>query len=392
MSRVGGQIAVGQRQEPDRLGVYFIDAGGVLNELSEREGAWHREALPRGDGLPFGTADHPPGSVATAYRRTADLLEVFAVDRDGMLRVYTTRGGKSWDSDVVPGATGLPPGACLATGFEPDATLGRDKGAPLLDVFTTGRTGRPVLFQSGTDGRWSSGELPTDALLPYGANLATGYEDGRTLLSVFAVDREGALICFAQGPDGAWETETAEDDGEPLPPGAPLAVGYPGGGEPSVFAVDRAGRLREFRRRHSAFEAAGIWSGKALPVDGIPPLAAVATGYQARPRPADAPPGAPSRQLLVFVIDEVGRLRQYASEAGGPAQTANGLPTRDRAGADTYTVGVVPNGLGLAPGSPLAVGYRAGGALLDLFALARSAPQPVHYTARDGGWTGPGPI
>ncbi|HEY3869821.1 MAG TPA: hypothetical protein VGM10_15765 [Actinocrinis sp.] len=376
MSRVGGQLAVGQRREPDRLGVYFIDAEGVLCELrwdeAERGGAggalWRRAALPRGDGLPFGTLDHPPGSLATGYQRAEDRLEVFAVDRDGMLRVFTAHGERHWESDVVPEAVGIPPGACLATGFERDHDDGRGRGeSVLLDVFTTGRAGQPLIYQVDADGKWRAGQLPYDAPLPYGANLATGYRSGRRLLTVFAVDREGSLVCMAQSAEGKWRADSAlsgEAGGAPLPPGAPLAVGYPDGGEPSVFVVDQSGRLREFQQERS-----GRWADRPLPADGMPPLAAVAVGYCERPELGSR------RQLLLFAIDEVGRLRQYANEPGGG-----------------FTVGVVPGGLGLPAGAPLAVGYRDGGARMDVFVLDRYSQPPLHYSLKDGGWTGPHPV
>lgn len=406
MSRVGGQLAVGQRREPERLGVFFIDSSGTLRErrwdasrrTGDDEGPWDRIALPRADGLPFGTPDHPPGSLAAGYQRSVDRLDLFAVDRDGLLRVFTVLGDEPWTSDVVPEATVLPPGACLATGFE---RLGGGyagepgaNGGLLLDVFTTGRAGQPLFFQAGPTGKWRANQLPYDAPLPYGANLVTGYRDGRRLLTVFTVDRDGALLCFALSPDSQWQVSTtapgsastygsaavsgltgggpagwigpseAGADSVGLPPGAPLAVGYPDGGEPSVYAVDRAGRLREFRQDRD-----GRWPDRPLPVDGMPPLAAVAAGYHDRPQQEVG------RQLLVFVVDEAGRLRQYAYSSDG-----------------SYSVGVVPGGLGLPAGAPLAVGYREGGAVMDVFVLDSYATPPLRFSARAGGWTGPHPI
>jgi hypothetical protein len=88
---------------------------------------------------------------------------------------------------------------------------------------------------------------------------------------------------------------------------------------------------------------------------------ALATGYQNG-----------GRQLLVFVVDENGRLRQYSQEPDG-----------------TWSVGVVPNGVGLPPGAALATGYRAGANELDVFVLAEFSAPPIYYTAQDGGWTGP---
>jgi hypothetical protein len=141
-----------------------------------------------------------------------------------------------------------------------------------------------------------------------------------------------------------------------LPPGAPLATGYPGGGdELTVFAVDANGRLRAFHRERFG------WDVQVLPGAGLHSPAALATGYQNG-----------GRQLLVFVVDADGRLRQYAQE-------------QDR----TWSVGVVPNGVGLPPGAALATGYRAGANQLDLFVLAEFSAPPIYYTAQGDGWTGP---
>jgi len=172
----------------------------------------------------------------------------------------------------------------------------------------------------------------------------------------WSMDRQSESIWqasqrLAQGPPSAQLVQDFE-----LPPGAPLATGYPGGGgELTLFTVDVQGRLCAFRRERFG------WDVQVLPGAGLHAPSALATGYQNG-----------GRQLLVFVVDENGRLRQYAQESDG-----------------MWSVGVVPNGVGLPPGAALATGYRAGANELDVFVLAEFSAPPIYYTAQDGGWTGP---
>lgn len=353
MGRVGGQLATGLRRDPDRLHLFHIDSAGVLC-CAERNGSgWARVPIPQADGLPFGTDMHPAGALMTGYQAKGSQLDVFAVDRDGMLRVYRTPGRRSWEADVVPEAVGIPPGACLATGYQ--------SGGALLDVFVVGRSGEPLVYQGTDDGRWRpAARVPLATPLPHGANLTTGYQNGGSRLTVFAIDGDGRLQAVSESGDGSWRVEspTAQlsDDSLELPPGAPLAVGYPGGsGELTVFTVDVHGRLCAIRRGRLG------WESQVLPASGLHAPAALATGYQNG-----------GHQLLVFVVDENGRLRQYAQEYDG-----------------SWSVGVVPNGVGLPPGSALATGYRVESNELDVFVLPEFAAPPIYYTARDGGWTGP---
>ena len=351
MSRVGGQLATGVRRAPDRLHVFHIDAAGVLRCAVQEGTGWARAALPQADGLPFGTDLHPPGALMTGYQAQGAQLDVFAVDRDGMLRIYLTPGGRAWEADVVPEAVGIPPGACLATGYQ--------RGGAALDVFVVGRSGEPLVFQGTDDGRWRHARVPLDKPLPHGANLATGYQNGGTKLSMFAIDREGELQAVTETADGSWHVESPTallPHRIELPPGAPLATGYPGGGdELTVFAVDGGGHLRAFRRERFG------WDAQVLPAGGLYSPSALATGYQNG-----------GRQLLVFIVDSDGRLRQYAQEQDG-----------------SWSVGVVPNGVGLPPGAALTTGHRAGANQLDVYVLAEFSEPPIYFTAQDGGWTGP---
>ena len=351
MSRVGGQLATGLRRSPDRLHVFHIDANGVLCCAAQDDDGWTRVKLPQADGLPFGTEMHPPGALMTGYQTHGAQLDVFAVDRDGMLRIYLAPNGRAWEAEVVPEAVGIPPGACLATGYE--------RGGTVLDVFVVGRAGEPLVFQGADNGRWHPARIPLVTPLPHGANLATGYQHGGTQLCMLAIDGTGELQLVAESPDGEWVVESLTGpltQNFELPPGAPLATGYPGGGdELTVFAVDVSGRLRAFHRERFG------WDAQVLPGAGLYSPSALATGYQNG-----------GRQLLVFVVDVDGRLRQYAQEPDGQ-----------------WSVGVVPNGVGLPPGAALTTGYRAGANQLDVFVLAEFSAPPIYYTAQGGGWMGP---
>lgn len=351
MSRVGGQLATAVRHAPDRLHIFYIDADGVLRCAAQNGSGWARVGLPQADGLPFGTDLHPAGALTTAYQSRGSQLDVFAVDRDGMLRIYLTPGERAWQADVVPEAIGIPPGACLATGYQ--------SGGTVLDVFVAGRTGEPLVFQGTDDGRWRGHRIVLDTPLPHGANMVTGYQNGGAQLSVFAIDREGELQAVTETTDGEWQVESPTArlaQSFELPPGAPLATGYPGGeGGLTVFTVDANGRLRAFRRERFG------WDAQILPGGGLHSPGALATGYQNG-----------GQQLLVFVVDADGRLRQYAHERDGG-----------------WSVGIVPNAVGLPPGAALATGYRARANLLDVFVLAEFAAPPIYYTVQDGGWTGP---
>jgi len=360
VSRVGGQLATAVRHAPDRLHLFYIDAEGVLRCCAQSDTGWSNVALPQADGLPFGTDMHPAGALTTAHQAKGEQLDVFAVDRDGMLRVYLTPGGRAWEADVVPEAIGIPPGASLATGYQ--------SGGAVLDIFVAGRAGEALVFQGTDNGRWQRTHIALDTPLPHGANLATGYQNGGSQLAVFGIDRDGELQALTETADGHWLVEAPAarlSRNVLLPPGAPLATGYPGGvnggasgssgGGLTVFTVDVNGRLCAFRRERFG------WDVQVLPGAGLHSPGALATGYQNG-----------GRQLLVFVVDADGRLRQYSHEQDG-----------------TWSVGIVPNGVGLAPGAALATGYHVKANALDVFVLAEFSAPPIYYTAREGGWTGP---
>jgi hypothetical protein len=352
-------LAAGRRRATDRPHLFHIDAEGIVRGLAEPgppqsspsspSQAWERVALPQADGLPFGTELHPPGALALGYRRLGAQFDLFTVDRDGMLRVYSAVESGPWTADVVPEATGIPPGTGLATGYQ--------RGGAILNVFAAGRAGELLMFQCAGGDQWRTAVLPLDGVLPHGANLATAYQADASALAVFAVTRDGMLQILTEAPGGGWLSYTHSET--QLPPGAPLATGYGVDGvTPSVFAVSEDGLLYEIRAGSFG------WSMHTLPGGGLRAPAVVATAYR------DS-----GRQLLAFVIDDAGRLRQYALQPGG-----------------TWSVGLVPGGVNLPAGAPLAVGYRQGGAVLDLFALPGFSAPPVRFTADEGRWTGPHPI
>ena len=350
MSRVGGQLAAVRPRGRDLLHVFYIDDTGVLRCVVEDPGAaadpgWRPVHLPQADGLPFSTEYHPAGALATGYRYRGTRFDVFAVDRDGMLRIYTADPSFAWETEVVPGATGIPPGSGLVTGDQ--------DGGRALAVFSAGRAGELLCFTGTDDERWRRSQPPLGGILPHGANLATGYLAERNQLAVFAVDRDGAFQVLIEEAGGRWSPHSPAE--ARLPAGAALATGYRrAGADPSVFVVDDDGDLREFQYDGRT------WRSQVLPAGGLSSPASVVTGYQ------------DDRQLLVFVVDEVGRLRQYACQGDG-----------------SWAVGIVPNGNGLPAGTPLATGYRRGGTILDVFALPQRPGAPIRYSGLDGGWTGP---
>jgi hypothetical protein len=351
VSRVGGQLAAVRPQGRDLLHVFYIDDSGVLRCVVEEPAAatatatWRAVPLPQADGLPFSTDYHPAGAGATGHQRRGERFDVFTVDRDGMLRIYAADGRSGWRSDVVPDALGIPPGSGLVTGYQ--------DGGGRLGVFSAGRAGELLCFSGSDDERWRRLQLPLGGTLPHGANLATAYLAERTRLAVFAVDRDGAFQVLVEEAGGAWKPHSPPE--ARLPAGAPLATGYRKlGADPSVFVVDDQGDLREFQ-----FDGR-TWRSQVLPGGGLTSPASVATGYQ------------DNQHLLVFVVDEVGRLRQYASQSNG-----------------SWSVGIVPGGNGLPPGTPLATGYRQNGAVLEVFALPHKPGAPIHYSGFGGGWTGP---
>jgi len=353
VSRVGGQLVAGRPQGQDLLHVFYVDVTGVLRCMVEEpspslDATWRPTHIPQANGLPFSSDYHPAGALALGYQRGGSQFDVFAVDRDGMLRMYTVEARSSWQSEVVPDATGIPPGSGLVTGYQ--------LGGAVLAVLSAGRSGELLLFSGTDDGVWRKSQLPLGGTLPHGANLATGYLAERRQLAVFAVDREGVFQVLFEQPAGGW---TANSNTEArLPAGAPLATGYRRRqSDPSVFVVDDNGDLLEYQYGNQG------WRPQVLPGGGMTGLAAVATAYQ------------DGEQLLVFVVDEVGRLRQYACGPDG-----------------TWAVGIVPGGNGLPAGTPLATGYRQGGTVLDVFVLPQHPGAPIHYSAHSAGWTGPHPF
>ena len=96
----------------------------------------------------------PGGEIAAGYQ--GDQLDIFCIDRDGVMQVFWITGSGNWGHGPMPGGTGLTPGGSIAIG-------GQANGSQ-LDVFAIDSTGSMQVFWVLDKGSWSHGAMPNGQL------------------------------------------------------------------------------------------------------------------------------------------------------------------------------------------------------------------------------------
>ena len=188
----------------DHLDLFVINARGIVSST------WWDQAEPAGyrpDGwftIRSETLFHP-GALVTAIRRTADHLDLFATDNDGIVRSIW------WDRD----AGGYRPDGW----FEIHSEMRCTPGAPVaaswanedhLDLFVTDRFGvvHSTYWDDNDGGYRAEGWFPirSDTIFKPGAQVSVT-RSGEDHLDLFAADRDGVVRSIWWDVDGGYRAE-----------------------------------------------------------------------------------------------------------------------------------------------------------------------------------------
>jgi hypothetical protein len=249
----GSPLAVSQQfGATNQTDVFVVGINGHLNVFSSSNGgAWAGPLQISGSGF-----SAPPFTWVAASQRFGanNQTDVYVVDNEGQLNVFSVIGPGTWSGPVKIGAAGFAmPGAGVAASQQYGI-------ANQTDVFVVDKTGQlNVFWIDGAGSAWR-GPLAIGGSgfsAPSGAPLAVSQQFGvPDQTDVFVVDNAGQLNVFYAVKASSWgrvkigPANTAQ-------PGAQVAVSQRFGvtGETDVYVVNTQGALTMF-----SVQNAGAWS------------------------------------------------------------------------------------------------------------------------------------
>ncbi|MGH7513764.1 MAG: hypothetical protein ACREOQ_12660 [Gemmatimonadales bacterium] len=215
-----------------QLEVFTIDAFGALNVVWKVQNEnWQG---------PVGLTDRgllvPGGGVAAASYAPYDQLEVFTVDKDGVLRVVWKRANEPWAwNGAGLTAPEFAPGARLSAVYYPPEEQ--------LEVFTIDRGGAVRGISKAHNEPWRV-PVTLPGAAPAGAPLAAVYYPPHEQLVVCFVDTIGATRCAWMEQNGRWQGPSILSLPNHTTPGGGIAAAhYPLNDNLEVFVVDGDGAV-----------------------------------------------------------------------------------------------------------------------------------------------------
>ncbi len=240
----------------------------------------------------------PGGALAASRQFGLDQTDVFLVDSHGQLSVFSVQGAGTWTAQPLPiGASGFAPGG------SPVAASQRFGVANQTDVFVVDNDGQLNVFSVQGAGTWSGPvTIGSKGIFPQKANIAVSQQsDVSNQTDVFVVDNDGQLNMFWVQGLGNWSDSVKIGAKDFAVPGAPVAATQQFGAtnRTDVFLVDKTGTLHLFWT-----DGAGLWHGpKQMGPTGIAPLwgASSAGAFVVASEQFGAP-----NQTDVFLLNEAG--------------------------------------------------------------------------------------
>jgi hypothetical protein len=279
----------------ERLEVFAVDTEGALNVVwKANNGVWNSPVRLTAPGFVNAGA-----SVAAIYYPTFQRLEVFVVDKNGVLNVIWKERDGPWNAPVGLTDPGFaPPGARLTAVYQPINEQ--------LEVFVVGVNGALNVIWKDNNGIWKKPFALTQAdFAAPSASVGAVYFPPLKQLQVFVVSKGGVLNVFGKENNGAWRAPIGLSGWEFAPSGAPLTAVYqPLNEHLEVFAVDAHGALNVVWKAgngnwHTPFALTGAGA--------IMPEASLGSIYYPS-----------NQQLLVFFIDDRGAINVLWKDYDGP--------------------------------------------------------------------------
>jgi hypothetical protein len=267
----------------EQVEVFVVDANGALNVVwKDNNGSWKAP-------FPLTSANFtiPGASIAAIYYPTYQQLEVFVVDKNGVLNVVWKDHNGPWHAPVGLTDPGFaPPGAPLAAVYQP---LNEQ-----LEVFVVGANGALNVVWKDNNGTWKRPFALTGAAFAApGAHVAGAYYPSYKQLEVFLLDMNGVLNVVWKANNDAWHSPVGLSSQGFAPQGAPLTAIYqPLNEQLEVLTVDSRGAINVVWKEHNS-----LWHSPVglTGVDSINVGSALTGIYHP-----------PNEQLEVFFIDKLG--------------------------------------------------------------------------------------
>ncbi|MGD0026564.1 MAG: hypothetical protein ABSC37_18415 [Xanthobacteraceae bacterium] len=229
-----GALAASQQFGADQTDVFLFDGNGQLNVF------WSQGAGSLNGPVKIGPAGFAPGGaqLAVSQRFGVNQTDVFVVDKTGALSDYRVVGTENWKAPAkISEANFANPGAHIAAG--------QRAGSPnQLDVFLVDKNGQLNVFSIEGTGSWT-GPVPIGpkGLADSGAPVAMSTRFGAVQTDVFVVDKKGTLNVISVDGAGAWSE--AKQLGPPglAPSGAFVAASQQVGisNQTDVFLINQTG-------------------------------------------------------------------------------------------------------------------------------------------------------
>jgi hypothetical protein len=267
LAHPGAPIAVSQQfGAKNQTDVFLIAQNGQLNVFwVEGTGTWNGP-------LEIGPTHMHGGALAASRQFGVDQTDVFLVDKNGQLNVFWVQGAGKWSAQpaLISAKDFAPQGAPLAAAQ-------RFGVANQTDVFLVDNDGQLNVFSVQGTGNWGEPvKIGPKGVFPKGAHIAVSRHFGADQTDVFVVDRNGQLNVFSVQGAGNWSNQPVVMSAKEFAvPGAPLAASQQFGAknQTDVFLVDKSGQLNLFWA-----EGMGDWNGpKPIGPAGIVPSAKISS-------------------------------------------------------------------------------------------------------------------
>ena len=284
-------IAVSQQfGAKNQTDVFLIAQNGQLNVFwAQGAGAWNGP-------LEIGPTHMHSGALAVSQQFGLDQTDVFLVDKSGQLNVFWVQGAGRWSEQPAPISA-----KDFAPGGAPVAASQRFGVANRTEVFLVDNDGQLNVFSVQGTGNWSGpAKIGPKNIFPKGAHISVSQHFGADQTDVFLVDKSGRLNVFWAQSASDWSQQPAVISPKDFAvPGAPLAASQQFGAkiQTDVFLVGKDGELNLFWA-----EGTGDWNGpKAIGPPGIAPSAKISSkgvyvGASQRAK----------NQTSVFILSEAG--------------------------------------------------------------------------------------
>ncbi len=225
---------------PNRTDVFVVDQERQLNLFwVDGLGEWNGPQ-------PIGTKPMTRAGAhlaASQHFGTTNQTDVFVIDKDGQLTTFWATGAGDWQGPKVISAAGLAhPGAPLA--------VSQQFGADQTDIFVVDSNGQLNVFSANGAGKWTGPLLlgPKD-FAPSGADLAVSQHFGVfEQTDVLLVDNHGQVNVFSITGTSQWTEPQPIGPKDLAKPGAALSVSQHFGvsDQTDVFLIDKQGQLNVF--------------------------------------------------------------------------------------------------------------------------------------------------